>query len=165
MARVITSYFRPDPDTITALCREGFHITLTDLARYIGGFLGGQDATCTNCYSACKMTITLNPYLQDGAGGFCGSRFAWWNGNPPGDLTSNDFTCYWDTTLGLATSVKGTGKTTAEMVVQETFVDWDFVNDWAFVAGVYPYLRTSLLVAVREWCKKNQSNAIWYQEG
>jgi hypothetical protein len=161
MTRVITSYFRPDPDTITALCLDGFHITLYDTARYIGGFLGGQDANCTNCHSACKVTLALNPYHNEGTGGFCGSLSPWWNGSDPNDIT-NDTECYWDTdTSELLVSVKGTGKTTVEMMTQETFVDWDFVNKWAFVAGVYPYLRTALLVAVREWCKK-ASNAIWY---
>jgi hypothetical protein len=111
------------------------------------------------------MTLDLNAHPTsgtiEGVGGFCGSQSMWANGTDPEDPV-NDTECYWDTdTSELLTSAKGTGKTTAEMVLQATFVDWDFVNDWAFVAGVYPYLRTSLLVAVREWCKK-ASNAVWY---
>lgn len=39
-------------------------------------------------------------------------------------------------------SVSGTpGKTTVEMQIQETFEDWDFVDTWHIVEGVYPYLR------------------------
>ena len=32
-------------------------------------------------------------------------------------------------------------KTTAEMQVQETFVDWDFTNTWKIMEGTYPFLQ------------------------
>jgi hypothetical protein len=52
---------------------------------------------------------------------------------------------YWDIqTSGLTTSAGGTGKTTAQMKAQATFVNWDFTNVWAIDEGKsYPYLRTN----------------------
>lgn len=50
---------------------------------------------------------------------------------------------YWDIqTSGQATSVGGTGKTTAEMKQQATFVDWNFATIWGIGENVtYPWLR------------------------
>ncbi|WP_241754917.1 GLUG motif-containing protein [Koleobacter methoxysyntrophicus] len=52
---------------------------------------------------------------------------------------------YWDTiTSGLTTSAGGTGRTTAEMKQQSTFVDWDFDTVWQIDEGeTYPYLRSN----------------------
>jgi hypothetical protein len=51
--------------------------------------------------------------------------------------------CYWDTeTSGQATSAGGTGKTTANMKKEATFVDWDFVDTWDIVEDTsYPTLQ------------------------
>ncbi|MFO8191266.1 MAG: ZmpA/ZmpB/ZmpC family metallo-endopeptidase-related protein, partial [Bacillota bacterium] len=53
--------------------------------------------------------------------------------------------CYWDTqNSGQATSAGGSGKTTAEMQQQITFIGWDFTGDpavWSIVEGTdYPNL-------------------------
>ena len=50
---------------------------------------------------------------------------------------------YWDTqTSGLATSAGGSGLTTAQMMQQANFADWDFSNTWGITSAVsYPYLR------------------------
>jgi len=46
---------------------------------------------------------------------------------------------YWDKTLGLSVSAGGTGKTTADMMMQENYTGWDFENTWTIQEGkVYP---------------------------
>lgn len=52
---------------------------------------------------------------------------------------------YWDmNTSGKTTSSGGTGKTSEEMKLQETFTSWDFINIWAINAETtYPYLRSN----------------------
>jgi len=49
---------------------------------------------------------------------------------------------FWNTeTSGQATSDGGTASTTALMMQQSTFTDWDFVSTWGIAEGVsYPYL-------------------------
>lgn len=65
-------------------------------------------------------------------GGFCG-----W------EEYSTATSCYWDTeTSGTETSALGTGKTTAQMKTESTFVDWDFKNVWRIEEDItYPYLK------------------------
>ncbi|MDR2579719.1 MAG: T9SS type A sorting domain-containing protein, partial [Fibromonadaceae bacterium] len=42
---------------------------------------------------------------------------------------------YWDTTTtGITTSEGGEGKSTAEMTLESTFVNWDFTNIWRMSA-------------------------------
>jgi hypothetical protein len=50
---------------------------------------------------------------------------------------------YWDTqTSGITESDGGEGKTTAEMMMQSTFVDWDFDNVWCMGEHeTYPQLQ------------------------
>jgi hypothetical protein len=52
-------------------------------------------------------------------------------------------TSYWDTqTSGQATSAGGTGKTTAQMKKQATFVGWDFTSVWRISENLsYPILQ------------------------
>lgn len=52
-------------------------------------------------------------------------------------------TYLWDTeTTGVGTESGGGGRTTSEMMAQETFVGWDFTDVWAIVEGAsYPFLR------------------------
>lgn len=77
----------------------------------------------TNSYST--GTVTGIDYK----GGFVGYAIS----NPP--ITN----CYWDTqTSGISTSAAGTGKTTAQMKTQSTFVNWDFNNIWRMEG--YPVL-------------------------
>ena len=51
--------------------------------------------------------------------------------------------CYWDTqTSGTTESDGGTGKTTAEMMMQSTFETWDFDEIWCMAENeTYPHLK------------------------
>ena len=96
----------------------------------VGGFIGySENCGVQKNYSTGAVTGTTN------AGGFIGSISAgFYNFN------------YWNTqTSGQTASVTGTGKTTAEMKQQATFVGFNFNpgdNLWNINAGsTYPYLR------------------------
>jgi hypothetical protein len=82
----------------------------------------------TNCYSTGAVSG------KGGVGGLVGRNYG-------GVVTG----CLWDSqTSGQATSVAGTGLTTAEMQTAKTFLDagWDFVNVWGIGENqTYPYLR------------------------
>ncbi len=86
----------------------------------VGGFCGNPSAniTFTRCYS--RGAVVTGAFTN--VGGFIGlSTFN------PADAVG----CYWDTqTSGWATSVAGTGKTTAEMKLEATYSGWDFVSIW-----------------------------------
>ncbi len=94
---------------------------------FAGGFVVFNYAVIDNCYSTGLVTAT---YL----GGFC-----WDNGGTVSDS-------FWDTqTSETETSDGGTGKTTAQMKTQATFVDagWDFPAIWAIDGTTnngYPFL-------------------------
>ncbi len=96
---------------------------------YVGGLIGSvyySTGTVTNSYSAGIVTAT-----GANRGGLIGH-------NADGTY-SNVTSSYWDTVVStLATSYGGTGKNTAEMQTQATFVGWDFVNTWFLSAGQYP---------------------------
>ena len=71
--------------------------------------------------------------------------------------TSGDVNyCYWDMqTTDISESIYGEGKTTAEMMMQSTFENWDFDNIWCIVEGqTYPQLQhfvdCDTLVSVQE---------------
>lgn len=96
----------------------------------IGGLVGFADfsSTIATCYNMGTVTGSTN------VGGLAG-RFI------SGTITH----CYWDTeTSGISTSpVGGEGKTTAEMVQEVTFTNWDFVTVWDINEGcTYPFLQT-----------------------
>ncbi|MDA3814498.1 MAG: hypothetical protein PF570_09645 [Candidatus Cloacimonetes bacterium] len=98
---------------------------------YAGGLIGyDYISTITNCYSVGSVTAPAG----DLDGGLMGIKDG-------GTTTDN----YWDTqTSGQATSDGGTGKTTAEMQTQSTFVNWDFSTPiWKIHSSLnsgYPYL-------------------------
>lgn len=101
----------------------------------VGGFVGGNSSgTTTNSYSTGSASGTTN------VGGFAGS-----NGTSPAGTISG---CYWDTeSSGNATSAGGTGKTTAQMMDESTFADWNFDTVWDIGTG-YPFLhRMSVVLA------------------
>ncbi|MGE4285433.1 MAG: GLUG motif-containing protein, partial [Phycisphaerae bacterium] len=87
-------------------------------ASYVGGFNGySYESTTTNCYSTGVPTGT-GSYI----GGLIGFRSY---ASTPG--------CFWDVdTSGITASAGGTGKTTAELTAETTFIDagWDFLNVW-----------------------------------
>ena len=97
-------------------------------ANGVGGLVGDndQDGIITNCYSTGSVTGPNN------VGGLVGYS--------EGTVDAS----FWDTeTSGQTTSTGGTGKTTAEMQMQSTFEDWDFINVWNIGENqTYPYLRT-----------------------
>jgi hypothetical protein len=125
---------------------------------YVGGFCGSIDYEVTDCYS------TGDVAGKNIVGGFCGSinterevnvKRCYSIGSPSGNTIGgfcglnenpNDgqiISSYWDTqTSEIDTSDGGEGKTTAEMMMQSTFVDWDFDNVWCMVEGkTYPQLQ------------------------
>ncbi len=100
----------------------------------MGGFLGRSSAnepqTIQNSYSS----VSLLSYAS--RGGFIGYGDP---GNNP-NVTQN---CYWDTTTTSASNWgNATGKTAAELKLQSTFSNWDFVTIWEMpAAGGFPKLR------------------------
>ena len=126
---------------------------------YTGGLVGSNDGEITACYSTCTVdgsndvgglaggnsgpiTDSYAVGLVDGAnrvGGLVGSNTG---------ATVTD--CYWDiVTSGQNTSACGTGKTTADMKQQATFVGWDFLATWNINAvdnNGYPFLRWQSVV-------------------
>jgi hypothetical protein len=127
---------------------------------YIGGLVGANsnNASISNCFSRCNVSgnssfgynggglvgynylnATINNCYSTGlAGANMGGLLGY---QSEGATTVNS---YWDTqTSGTTFSFGGTGKTTAEMKTQSTFVDWDFTSIWGINAGNndgYPYL-------------------------
>lgn len=95
----------------------------------VGGLVGDnlypEGGFVKRCYSTGKVT--------GGGGGLIGYNFK-------GGVT---YDSYWDTeTSGRTSSKGGTGKTTAQMMQQATFVNWDFVDVWDIVESQsYPFLR------------------------
>ncbi len=98
-------------------------------AIYAGGFVGSTyniaayPSHYENCY-ATGAVVLLPGYVADGQGGFCGKL----RGTGATDPTTS---CYYDSeTSGMSDTGKGTPKTTAEMKLEATFVDWDFSIIW-----------------------------------
>ncbi len=95
---------------------------------YIGGLVGwnNNDSTINDSYSTGSVS----------GGDYLGGLISWnW-----GDC--ND--CFWDTeTSKQDESTCGTGKTTAEMMQQVTFTNWDFKDVWDIHETLsYPFLRS-----------------------
>ena len=105
---------------------NGYSTNATTGAYYVGGLVGINGGDITNCYST--GAVSGNNYV----GGFSGDN--------SGSITN----CYWDTeTSGMTISNGGEGKTTAEMIQQATFANWDFTAIWAICEGVaYPWLQS-----------------------
>ncbi|MEN6338352.1 MAG: hypothetical protein ABFE01_29200 [Phycisphaerales bacterium] len=97
---------------------------------YVGGLVGQVSAGVVfRCYSVGRVTG------DDYAGGLVGQQRAL------GDVVGS----LWDTqSSGQATSVGGTGKTTAEMKTGDPYLwmNWDFGSAWTMCEGVsYPILQ------------------------
>ncbi len=97
----------------------------------VGGLIGRNDgATVTNCYSSGYVNGNTN------VGGLIGL-------NSSGTVT----TCFWDNQTSNQTYDTGsgnisgiTGKNTNDMMTQDTFTGWDFVNIWAIKENyTYPF--------------------------
>lgn len=98
----------------------------------VGDNLYPEGGFVKRCYSTGKVT--------GGGGGLIGYNFQ-------GGVT---YDSYWDTeTSGRTSSKGGTGKTTAQMMRQATFVNWDFVDVWGIAESQsYPFLRVFSAVVV-----------------
>ena len=98
---------------------------------YVGGLVGGNDdySTVSNCYST--GYVFGNIYI----GGLVGRNNQ--------SIVGKSF---WDTqTSGIDTSASGTGKTTAEMKTEKTFINagWNFTLVWSIDPAInkgYPYI-------------------------
>jgi len=93
----------------------------------VGGLIGSiKYGTVINCYSAGRVEAGVY------AGGLAGYNH---------EGTVRD--CFWDrATSGQTGSASGSPKTTAEMMRQATFVNWDFVDVWDIIEDEsYPFLR------------------------
>jgi hypothetical protein len=93
----------------------------------VGGLVGENRGTISFSYSIGAVTGSAN------VGGLVGR-------NSIGTVTNS----YYDTqTSGQTTSSGGTGKPTADMKLQTTFVNWDFSTIWSISSAInngYPYL-------------------------
>lgn len=107
------------------------NVNVTGFAR-VGGLVGySTNVNCIveNCYSTGIATHTEIGTAYP-AGGLIGNAIA---------ITV--INSYWDIqSSGLTYSQGGTGKTTAEMKTQSTYVGWDFNSVWGF-NNDYPYLQ------------------------
>jgi hypothetical protein len=92
---------------------------------YVGGLVGLNGRNVISCYSTGSVLGDTD------VGGLVGKEYG------------ASVICYWDMeTSGQATSAGGTGKTTAEMMQQATFSDWDFTTVWGINENTsYPYLQ------------------------
>ncbi len=103
----------------------------------IGGFCGENTSTCTitRCYSTGFVSAGDN---SSDIGGLCGD-------STYGAVNNS----YWDVnTSGQTSSYGGTDKTTTEMQMQNTFIGWDFDDDWAICEGTnYPRLQWQIPTA------------------
>lgn len=121
---------------------------------YIGGLIGLNRSETADCYSKCM--VGGNRYV----GGLVGSNLGdVSNSFAAGIVGGNDNlggligigggeaidSSYWDTEISHQMySDGGTGKTTAEMKQQETYIDWDFASIWSIDKSNndgYPFLR------------------------
>ncbi|RBP18354.1 filamentous hemagglutinin family protein [Roseiarcus fermentans] len=94
----------------------------------VGGLIGGSTGTITHVYSTGAVTGSSS------VGGLLGSS------------TGDVYSSYWNTeTSGQATSAgapEAIGLTSAQMMQQSNFVEWDFVNTWIIYNGLTdPLLR------------------------
>lgn len=100
---------------------------------YTGGFVGAiQAGSISNSYSIGAVTASGTPY------GFAGYSYA-----------PVEYNCFWDNeTSGLTSSTGAeTAKSTAEMMAQTTFTNWDFTNTWTIEEGIdYPELQGNELI-------------------
>ncbi|MHC4112541.1 MAG: GLUG motif-containing protein [Planctomycetota bacterium] len=147
-------------DSYVYQCFSSVNVTATGGAHQVGGLAGynGHGSIMSDCYATGNVSgywkvgglVGDNPYPEGGyitrcysigrvtgiGGGLVGFNYE-------GGRT---YDSYWDKqTSGKSSSSGGTGKTTAKMMQQATFVNWDFVEVWDIVENeTYPFLRPSL---------------------
>ena len=102
----------------------------------VGGFCGLNYTHKSQAIAKIKRCYSIGvPEGSNLVGGFCG--------NQQGPGTELIISSYFDTQTSGTTEISGgTGKTTAEMMMQSTFENWDFDNVWCLVEGkTYPKLQ------------------------
>jgi hypothetical protein len=132
-----------------AIIKDSYSTGLVSGGRYVGGFCGSNSSDnnssviIENCYCLGKITGNNN------YSGFCGIQ----SGNGKQFVINS----YWDTqTSGITESDGGTGKSTAEMMMQSTYEGWDFDSTWCMGEHeTYPQLQhfvdCDTLVSVSEF--------------
>jgi len=113
-----------------AVISDSYADSNVDGSTDVGGLVGnlGLIATIENAYAV--GTVQGNTDI----GGLVG-----WNNR---DLHDNVTNSFWDAQIGPDESKGGTGTTTAEMMQQTTFTNWDFKATWAISgSNAYSYLQ------------------------
>ena len=103
--------------------------------RDVGGLIGDNRDTVIECYSTGFVSG------EEDVGGLVGVS-----------STGSVERSFWDIqTSGQSGSIVGVGKTTAKMMQQSTFENWDFINVWGIGENqTYPYLRKYSAADVNE---------------
>jgi hypothetical protein len=120
----------------------------------VGGLQGYHAGVLENCYARGNVTGTTHVGGLIGANDDGDLNFTYSTGSVSGvsfvgGLIGDNFMstvadCFWDNeTSGWTTSAAGTGRTTAQMMRQATFTNWDFTNVWGiWENNDYPVLRS-----------------------
>ncbi len=106
------------------------------LRNNVGNFIGSNEGGYAHSWIVISRCYSIGvPNQNKEICGFLG------NERGPGYREISD--CYWDVeTSGFTTSNYADGKTTAEMMMQATFVDWDFDDVWCIGEHeTYPQLQ------------------------
>jgi hypothetical protein len=155
---------------------------------YVGGIVGGNSGTMNNCYATGAVSGVFH-YVGGLAGYNSGtvsncyatgavSGFQYTGGLVGYNYLGTVINSYWDKqTTGQSTSSgseSSYGRTTAEMIIQSTFVGWNFASIWAIKTGMnsgYPYLQWQLPTDfIGTWTgqgvySRNSNNGAWVKLG
>jgi len=126
---------------------------------HVGGLIGHMEySKINNCYSICSVSgySDVDVFTGKGyVGGLIGTSF--------GESVNNSF---WNTKIsGQISSEGGEGKTTKEMKMQSTYVNWDFENVWMIKETFdYPQLRNIKMFRDIEEHNRGKSKNTWIQQ-
>ena len=125
--------------------------TVSSSGNQVGGLVGyNYYSTISNCYSTGSVSGNIGigglvGYSNNGTVSYCYSTGSVSGNSDVGGLvgyrdSGSVSNCYWDTqTSGQSSSAGGTGKTTAQMKQQATYVGWEFLNTWGIIENtIYP---------------------------
>jgi len=126
--------------TATTISRCYTNGTVTSTGSNVGGLIGTNEQTVTNCYSTAAVTAGTNIGgaigNNTGTVTYCFSKGALAGSSPVGGFvgtnTGTVTSCFWDTqTSGVSTSSGGVGKTTLFMQTPCTYesAGWDFAGE------------------------------------
>ncbi len=105
----------------------------------VGGLSGyvSVSARIENCYSVGTVSGTGS------LGGLVGAIYDIPSDPDKKGLVINSY--YNQETSGRSDNTKGTPLTTANMLLESSYVSWDFINNWVIEEGIsYPYLRDNI---------------------